>query len=154
MGKIFFNDRQLQEYVEAAEGIKERFGIEKSLGYLLGEKFYTLVDTLHFSRKQMRAIDEVRKSPDYTPIRERIYGNRKYVENLVDIYEEHQERIKEAEDLLLKFAVLIRGAFEPYEIKEYFESHPRLGVYGHISTDEEFDFLVSKGVLNIPLIPR
>jgi len=147
MGKIFSNDNQLQEWVEAAEGIKDRFGIDKALGYLIGEKFYNLVDILHFSRKRIRTINEERKSPDYNPIRERIYGNRKYVENLDETYKAHKERIADAEDLLIKFTTLIRGAFEPYEIKEYFESHPRLGVHGHIATDEGFDFLVSKGAI-------
>jgi hypothetical protein len=147
MGKIFSHDNQLQEYVEAAKGIKDRFGIDKALGYLIGEKFYNLVATLHFSRKQMRTLDEERKSPDYNPIRERKYGNRKYVENLDETSDAHKEKIAEAEDLLIKFATLIKGAFELYEIREYFESHPRLGVHGHIGTEAEFDFLVSKGAI-------
>jgi hypothetical protein len=147
MGKIFSNDNQLQDYVEAAEGVKDRFGIEKALGYLIGEKFYNLVDTLRFSREQIRVIDEERKSPDYTPVRERIYGKRKYVENRDETYEAHKEKIIEAEDLLIKFTALIRGAFQPYEIKEYFASHPRLGVHGHIGTEEDFEFLVSKGAV-------
>lgn len=146
MSKIFSNDNQLQEYVEAAVGIKDRFGIKKALGYLIGEKFYNLVDILHVSRKQVRTIDEERKSPDY-PIRERIYGNRKYVENLDETYESHKEIIAEAEELLIQFSTLIRGAFEPYEIKEYFESHPRLGIHGHICSEEDLDFLVSKGAV-------
>ncbi|MDQ7787533.1 MAG: hypothetical protein RDU01_07985 [Thermodesulfovibrionales bacterium] len=147
MGNIFSNENQLQEWVEAAEGIKDRFGIDKALGYLIGEKFYTLVDTQQFSRKRIRNIDEERKFPDYNPIRERIYGNRKFVENLDETYEAEKERIAEAADLLIKFTGLIKSYFEPYEIKEYFESHPRLGVHGHIATDEEFDFLVSKGAI-------
>jgi len=147
MGKIFSNENQLQEYVEAAIGIKDRFGIEKALGYLIGEKFYNLVKIFQFSRKQMRTIDEQRKSPDYTPLRERIVGNRKYVENLDETYESHKEIIAETEELLIQFSTLIKGAFESYEIKEYFESHPRLGIHGHIGSEEDFDFLVSKGAV-------
>jgi len=41
MGKIFINDNQLQEWVDAAEGIAEDFGIEKGLGYLIGESNHT-----------------------------------------------------------------------------------------------------------------
>ena len=92
-------------------------------------------------------IDEEKKTPDYNPICERIFGNRKYVENLDETYEYEQERISEAEELLIKFTTLIKGAFEPYEIRKYFESHPRLGIHGHISTEKELDFLVSKGAV-------
>jgi len=147
MGKIFANDNQLQEWVEAAEGIKDRFGIDKALGYLIGEKFYNLVEILHLSRKRIRLIDSERKKPDYNPIRETIFGNRKHVENLDEIYKEEKEIIIEVEELLIKFTKVIKVAFEPYEIRKYFESHPRLGVHGHISTDEELDFLVSKGAV-------
>lgn len=147
MGKIFTNDNQLQEWVEAAEGIQERFGIEKALGYLIGEKFYNLVSLLHDARNTVREIDEKRKQPDYNPVRERIFGNRKYVENLDETYEDEKERIFEAEELLIKFTTLIRGAFEPYEIKEYFESHPRLGALGHIASEEEHDLFITKGAV-------
>ena len=61
MSKIFTNPNQLEKWVEAAEGIQDRYGIEKALGYLIGEKFYNLVDTLHSARKLMRIIDEERK---------------------------------------------------------------------------------------------
>ena len=39
----FTNENQLQQWIEAAEIIKEEFGIEKALGYLIGEKFYDIV---------------------------------------------------------------------------------------------------------------
>ena len=42
MGKIFINDNQLQERVDASEKIEERFGLEKALGYLIGENYYNL----------------------------------------------------------------------------------------------------------------
>ena len=61
MSKIFTNPNQLKEWVNAAEGIQDNFGIEKVLGYAVGEKFYNLVDTLHSVRKTMRIIDEERE---------------------------------------------------------------------------------------------
>ena len=57
----FVNKNQLQEWVSAAESIKERFGIEKALGYLLGEKFYNLVKDLKISREMVSTIDGKRK---------------------------------------------------------------------------------------------
>ena len=82
MGKIFFNDNQIQDWVEAAEEIKDRFGIEKALGYVIGEKFYHLVKILHHALSTIRTIDAQREKPDYNPIREWDFGELKSVENL------------------------------------------------------------------------
>ena len=53
----------------------------------------------------------------------------------------------EAEQLLPKFATTIKDAFEPHEIRKYFESHPRLGVHGHVATDEQYEIMVSHGAI-------
>jgi len=147
MSKIFTNPNELEAWVEASQGIEERFGIDKALGYVIGEKFYNLVVILHVARKVVRAIDEGRKKPDHDKIREGTYGNRKHMENLDETYEQEKEIIAEAEELLVKFATLIKEAFEPHEIRKYFESNPRLGEMGYIASDEEYDFMVSKGAV-------
>ena len=147
MGKIFINDNQLEEWVEAAEGIQNQFGIEKALGYVIGEKFYNLVSLLHAFRTTIRAIDEERKKPDYNPIREMTYGNSKYVKNLDETYEDEKARVIDAEGLLVKFAFLVNQAFSPHEIRKYFDSNPRLGAMGHITSEEEHDFMISKGAI-------
>ena len=147
MSKIFTNPNQLEVWVEASQGIEERFGIDKALGYVIGEKFYNLVAILHVARATIRVIDEERKKPNYNPIRERTYGNRKHTENSDETYEREKEIIAEAEELLVEFATLIKEAFEPYEIRKYFESNPRLGEMGHTASDEEYDFMVSKGAV-------
>jgi hypothetical protein len=51
------------------------------------------------------------------------------------------------EEALIRFAALIKEAFEPYQIRSYCESNPRLGIHGHIGTDEDYEFLVSKGAI-------
>jgi hypothetical protein len=147
MGKIFANDNQLEEWVEAARGIQDRFGSEKALGYVIGEKFYNLVDTLHSARKIMRTIDEERKKADFNPIRVTKYKDSEIVTNLDETYEDEKAEIIEAEGLLVKFAFLISQAFSSHEIREYFESHPRLGIQRHISTEEEHEFLVRHGAV-------
>lgn len=43
MMDYFINENQLDHWVEAAENIKEGFGIDEALGYLIGEKFHGLV---------------------------------------------------------------------------------------------------------------
>ena len=147
MGKIFINNNQLQEWVQAAEGIAENFGIEKALGYVIGEKFYNLLSLLHDARKTVREIDEKRKQPDYNPVLVTKYNDKEFITNFDEMYEHDKERIPEAEKLLTEFTELIRGAFEPYEIRQYFQSHPRLGVHGHVATEEQYDFMVSKGAI-------
>jgi hypothetical protein len=147
MSRIFANPNQLEEWVEAAQRIEARFGIEKALGYVIGEKFYKLVDKVHFARKRVRQIEDARKQPNYNPIVDRSTKKHRYVENLDETYERKKEIILEAEGLLLKFAFLINQVFEPYEIRKYFESHPRLGVDGHIATDEQYEYMVKHGAI-------
>jgi hypothetical protein len=151
MSKIFSNPNQFEAWVEASQGIGERFGIDKALGYVIGDKFYNLVAILHVARTTIRLIDEERKKPDYNPIREKTYGHLKHAENLYKTYERRKEIIAEVEELLVKFATLIKQAFQPYEIRKYFESNPRLGEMGHIASEEEYDFMVSKGAVEYSL---
>ncbi len=147
MSKIFINPKQLEDCVDAALGIQERYGIGKALGYIIGEKFYNLVDTLHMARKICRLIEEERMKPHYNPIREVVLKRQRYTENLDETYEHKKQIIMEAEGLLLKFAFLISQAFEAHEIRRYFMSHPRLGSHGHVCTDEQYEFMVSKGAI-------
>ena len=147
MGKIFINDNQIEEWVEAAEGIQDQFGIEKALGYVIGEKFYNLVSMLHASRTTIRAIDEERRKPNYRPIRERTYGNSKLIENLDETYADEKAKVIETEGLLVKFVFLINQVFSSQEIRKYFQSHPRLGAMGHITSEEQHDFMVSTGAI-------
>ena len=147
MGKIFINDNQIEEWVEAAGGIWDQFGIEKALGYVIGEKFYNLVSMLHASRTMIRAIDEERKKPNYKPVRERTYGNSKLIENLDETYEDEKARVIEAEGLLVKFVFLINEKFPPHEIRKYFQSHPRLGAMGHVTSVEQYEYMVSTGAI-------
>ena len=79
MSKTFSNPNQLEEWVVASLGIANRFGIEKALGYLIGEKFYNLVRDLFGFQKMSRVIDKQRKQLNYTPVIEKQVRNRRYV---------------------------------------------------------------------------
>jgi len=147
MGKIFINDNQLQDWVDASEEIKERFGIEKALGYLIGEKFYNLVGTLHAAKTMVRAIDDKRKEPEYNHISIARYNDREIITNFNDMYESRRELITEVKDLLGRFVVSIMEVYTPHAIRQYFESHPRLGVYGHVISDEQYEFLLEQGAI-------
>ncbi len=147
MSKIFTNENQLKEWVDSAKGIQERFGIDKALGYLMGEKFYGIVSVVHSSQKLLGSIAEEKKKPDYNSIRETRYKDFKIMTNLDKLYKEYVAIIGEAEELLVEFATLIKQVFHPYEIRNYFESNPRLGTMAQIASDEEYEFLVSRGIV-------
>jgi hypothetical protein len=147
MWEILFNTEKLKEWVEAAKTIHARFGIEKALGYLIGEKFYHVVFTLHSSKELLRMIAEERKKPGYRPSAETTYKNRTVLTNMDEIYEKNIEVAKDTEEALTRFAVLINDVFESHQIKSYLESNPRLGIHGHIASEEDYDFLVSRGAV-------
>jgi hypothetical protein len=142
----FTNENQLQQWIDAAEGIKEEFGIEKALGYLIGEKFYHIVSDNHFARKMIRTIDEERKQPDYNPVRES-GGRFNRTRNLDDEYKEYEQRVQVTEQILIEFANLIRSSFALYEIRDYFDSNPRLGTLGHTVTEEVHNMFIKHGAV-------
>jgi len=142
----FTNENQLQQWIEAAEGIKEEFGIEKALGYLIGEKFYNIVSDNHFSRKMIRTINEQRKQPDYNPVRES-GGRFKRTINLDDEYKEYEQKVIVTEKILIEFTDLIKRSFALYEIRGYFDSNPRLGALGHTVTEDVHDMFIQHGAV-------
>lgn len=131
--------------METAEGIRDRFGIERALGYVIGEKFYDLVAILHSARKIVRTVDEERRRPDYNPIRVAKFRDSEIATNLDETYKDEKTNVIEAEGLLVKFVLLISQAFSLHEIRKYFDSNPQLGI--HISTEEEHEFLVTHGAI-------
>ena len=147
MWEILFNTEKLKEWVEAARTIDARFGIEKALGYLIGEKFYHVAFTLRSSRELIRMLDEERKKPDYKSSVETTYKNHTVLTDLDEIYEKNVVVARDTEEALVRFAALIKEAFESYQIRSYFESNPRLGIHGHIASEEDYDFLVSNGAV-------
>ena len=58
---FFINGNQLDEWIKAAENIRESFGPQKALGYLIGEKFYNTIRSIHSSRRIIKSIEEQRK---------------------------------------------------------------------------------------------
>jgi hypothetical protein len=63
MWQVLYNTRQLKEWIEAARTIHARFGIEKALGYLIGEKFYHVAFTLRWSQELVRMLAQEKKKP-------------------------------------------------------------------------------------------
>jgi hypothetical protein len=89
-------------------------------------------------------IENERKKPDYQPIQEITLERHKYTENWDETYEQEKEKIIEVSKVLVEFADLVKKVFDAHKIRQYFDSHPHLGVHGHIGTEEQFNFMVSK----------
>jgi hypothetical protein len=147
MWEIPFNTEKLKGWVEAARTIHTRFGIEKALGYLIGEKFYHVAFALRSSKELIMMLAEERKKPGYKSSVETTYKNHTVLTDLDEIYEKNVAVVRNTEEALAVFAALIKEAFEPYQIRSFFESNPRLGIHGHIASEEDYDFLVSKGAV-------
>lgn len=149
MEKSYFIDKyQVEKWVTAAQNIEEKYGTEKALGYLIGEKFYNLVDSLRTYRKSMTAISKKRKDPKYNPVKTiKVSANRKHTINLEDEYKDCKEKVKELEEKLPEFVNLVNDFFERYKILEYFNSEKRLGALGHVFTKEQHDFFIERGAV-------
>jgi len=145
--KFFTNENQLSEWIKASEGIKDSFGINKALGYLIGEKFYNLIRLIYSYKKMNKSHEEQRKKPDYNPIDEYEVEGIKLVSNLDEDYERRLKRIEMGREILVEFSKMIKKSFTPIEIRKYFDSNPRFGSLGHTVSEGEHKFLVEKGAV-------
>ena len=150
MAKYFFvNENQLQDWVSAAEDIRDNYGITKALGYLIGEKFSKVLQAGDSYRSTLKSIEQERQQPNYDPIRTYSLGKfGQSVENLDESYEKNLKRVAEEPEVLSEFVRLIWGAFARHEINGYLDSHPRLGPLGHVMSQEKHAFMVEKGAVN------
>ena len=96
------------EQCEASQSIREDFGIQKALGYLIGEKL------LDFIRKS-------NKNPDFA-------GE------------------------LPRFVEEIKSIYEPWELGDYLDNVRRVGVSGHIDSDEEIEIMRAAGMIEDDIV--
>lgn len=143
--RYFVNDNQLDEWIEAALGIKERFGVEKALGYLIGEKYYNLLKDKYATKQFIQVIENRQKKPDYDPIRKSDILDLEI--NLDEELHNGNNKITLLDDILTIFTQLIKEAFDQSEIKDFFHSNPRFGAFGHICSEDEHSFFVEKGAV-------
>jgi hypothetical protein len=141
----FLDEDQLEKWVAAAENIREEFGLEKALGYVIGEKFYELVNTLRSESKIIESINDKRKKPDYDPIRS-IPGLERKI-NLDEDYSVAERNMLELKKILPDFAEMIMNIFTINEIKKYLNSNARFGALGHTATEKEYIVFIEKEVI-------
>ncbi|MCB9878975.1 MAG: hypothetical protein H6835_15375 [Planctomycetes bacterium] len=92
-----------RDQCDAAEGIRERFGARKALGYLIGEKL------VNYANAAMTDRDFAAELP--------------------------------------KFACVVRDMFTTEELRDYLDNVKRIGALGHVCSDEEHDFLRTRGAI-------
>jgi hypothetical protein len=92
------------EQCEAARGIRDGFGTEKALGYLIGEKL------LNFIRAAS-------SNPDFA-------------------------------SELPNFIAEIRIVFEKCDIRDYFENLRRVGIFGHVGSENDIEELRAAGAIH------
>jgi len=141
----FADENQLDNWVSAAENIRVKYGLEKALGYIIGEKFYNLCKDCRNSQERMARIKEERKKPDYNP--KKIVSGGKYIIDLDKDYEKSEKKFTALKGILTDFSEMIKGSFTKHEIEKYLDSNMRFGALGHILTEEEHKEFVEKEVI-------
>jgi hypothetical protein len=117
---------------EAAEGIKENFGLEKALKYLLGEKFYKFLKLLRDTISDIDELEDPERKHE-VPKEEKLEELKKDLSVFMDAKEDFVANIKEI--------------FEPYELGEYLDSMPRFGAAEQFLSEEGYKEWRRNGVL-------
>ncbi|HQK82670.1 MAG TPA: hypothetical protein PLK24_01895, partial [Atribacter sp.] len=137
MYSIFAYENQPELWVEAARNIERRYGIDKALGYVIGEKLYNLLVMHNNSLQKLHQIEEQRKLSDYESHRKAQSAFGDYEIDLDQEYQRLKRVIDETNQAKQEMVERILAAFDLFQIYEYFQSNPRLGSSGHILSEEQ-----------------
>ena len=146
MYSIFAYENQPELWVEAARNIERRYGIDKALGYVIGEKLYNLLVMHNNSLQKLHQIEEQRKLSDYESHRKAQSAFGDYEIDLDQEYQRLKRVIDETNQAKQEMVERILAAFDLFQIYEYFQSNPRLGSSGHILTEEQQRFWWKMGI--------
>jgi len=125
------------KYCEAAERIKEDFGLEDSLRYLIGEKFYYCLKQLRYSMSFVHDIEELKKK-NALPKTKR---------DLEKELAEEMERIPELVQDRNLFVSKIKEIYELYEIEGFLDTVAAFGAAEQFLSEEKYTEWRNKGVL-------
>ena len=127
------------KYCEAAEHIKEEFGLEKSLKYLIGEKFHSCLKQLKWSLSSAKETEEKLKRDKNFPERTKqdLEENLEYEKKLI-------AGLMRDRDL---FVSKIREIYQPYEIKDFLDNIMAFGSAEQFLTEEKYREWLGKGIL-------
>ena len=131
------------KYCEAAANIREDFGLEKSLKYLIGEKFHSLLKQLHWSLSFVRRTEELKEKKKLPKTKKRDLERKlEYEKKLIP------ELMKDR-DL---FVAKIREIYEPYEIKGFLDNIMAFGAAEQFLTEDEYEEWLDKGALEKDIV--
>jgi hypothetical protein len=143
---IFAYENQPELWVEAALNIQKRYGIDKALGYVIGEKLYNLLVMHNNSLQKLHQIEEQRKLSDYESHRKAQLAFGDYEIDLDQEYQRLKRVIDETNQAKQEMVERILAAFDLFQIYEYFQSNPRLGSSGHILSEEQQRYWWKMGI--------
>lgn len=146
MYSIFAYENQPELWVEAARNIERRYGIDKALGYVIGEKLYNLLVMHNSSLQKLHQIEEQRKLSDYESHRKAQSAFGDYEIDLDQEYQRLKRVIDETNQAKQEMVERILAAFDLFQIYEYFQSNPRLGSSGHILSEEQQRYWWKMGI--------
>ncbi len=137
----------IQELCNATERIKHDYGTDKAMGYLIGEKFYRVLNKIHYLIESIQYIDSEREKPGYNPIRKYKYSRKTYEENLDETYEKSNKDIEELRKEKELFACEIKKLFFRNEIEGYLKNAYAFGPCAHTLSESEYKEWREKGVI-------
>jgi hypothetical protein len=143
---IFAYENQPELWVEAALNIQKRYGIDKALGYVIGEKLYNLLVMHNNSLQKLHQIEEQRKLSDYESHRKAQLAFGDYEIDLDQEYQRLKRVIDETNQAKQEMVERMLAAFDLFQIYEYFQSNPRLGSSGHILSEEQQRYWWKMGI--------
>ena len=146
MYSIFAYENQPELWVEAALNIQKHYGIDKALGYVIGEKLYNLLLMHNNSLIKLQQIEEQRKRSDYESHRRVHSAFGEYEIDLDQEYQRLKRVIDETNRAKQEMVKRILTTFEITQIYGYFQSNPRLGSSGHILSEEQQRYWWKMGI--------
>ena len=122
---------QIRDYCRTAVFMSEEMGVHEGLSFLIGEKFYSLLQALKQAESKVQFLYEAGDLPTHQSTVAKS-GNREiqegYLLAIQNNYEKALETIKDLRQLRDDFIEEIQEAFEVEDILDYLETYPRFGV--------------------------
>jgi len=134
-------NEQIQEFCQEGLKISELKGVQNGLSFLIGEKFGRIFLQLKKAREKLQFLYPCEDESENHPLNK---GGRalkmSYALAIQEHYSTPLEQVKHFEQFLKTFAVAIKNSFSEDDIKQYFESSPKLATYEEDLSNSELDY--------------
>lgn len=140
------------DYCEATKRIKEDFGIEKALKYLIGEKFHAVLKQITFVLSEINYIKSKREKPDYNPVRKIKHPGKTYEHNLDKDYENYQKQLLLLKGEKVLFVEEIKKIFSRTELTKYLDNIMAFGAVEQFLSPTAYQSWIDNGVLDKTIV--